>query len=117
MSKIKVVLLLVRQLRHGFTKTANVSPNLTDAHIGSIITLVVYDIAPWPLMRAMCLFSIKRGKDTGAHIKYGMCLQSSHSRPQRTELHLLGPCPITPKIHTFDWTCEVGSPHRGTRVT
>ena len=35
MSKIKVVVLLVRQLRHGFTKKAKVSPNLTVAQIGS----------------------------------------------------------------------------------
>ena len=32
MRKIKVVVLLVRQLQHGFTKNAKVSPNLTDAH-------------------------------------------------------------------------------------
>ena len=31
--KIKVVVLLVRQLQHGFTKNAKVSPNLTVAHI------------------------------------------------------------------------------------
>ena len=29
MRKIKVVVLLVRQLQHGFTKNAKVSPNLT----------------------------------------------------------------------------------------
>ena len=29
---IKVVVVLVRQLRHGFTKKAKVSPNLTVAH-------------------------------------------------------------------------------------
>ena len=34
MRKIKVVMLLVRQLQHGFTKNAKVSPNLTVAHIG-----------------------------------------------------------------------------------
>ena len=34
MRKIKVVVLLVRQLQHGFTKNANVSPNLTVTHIG-----------------------------------------------------------------------------------
>ena len=32
MRKIKVVVLLVRQLQHGFTKNAKVSPNLTIAH-------------------------------------------------------------------------------------
>ena len=33
MRKIKVVVLLVQQLQHGFTKHAKVSPNLTVAHI------------------------------------------------------------------------------------
>ena len=33
MKKIKVVVLLVQQLQHGFTKNAKVSPNLTAAHI------------------------------------------------------------------------------------
>ena len=33
MRKIKVVVPLVRQLEHGFTKNAKVSPNLTVAHI------------------------------------------------------------------------------------
>ena len=33
MRKIKVVVLLVRQLQHGFTKNAKVSPNLTVTHI------------------------------------------------------------------------------------
>ena len=33
MRKIKVVVLLVRQLQHGFTKNAKVSANLTVAHI------------------------------------------------------------------------------------
>ena len=33
MRKIKVVVLLVQQLQHGFTKNAKVSPNLTVAHI------------------------------------------------------------------------------------
>ena len=32
MRKIKVVVLFVRQLQHGFTKNAKVSPNLTVAH-------------------------------------------------------------------------------------
>ena len=35
MRKIKVVVLLVRRLQHGFTKNATVSPNLTVAHIVS----------------------------------------------------------------------------------
>ena len=33
MRKIKVVVLLVRQLQHGFTKNAKVSPNLTVTHM------------------------------------------------------------------------------------
>ena len=33
MRKIKVVVLLVQQLQHGFTKNAKVSPNLTVAPI------------------------------------------------------------------------------------
>ena len=33
MRKIKVVVLLVQQLQHGFTKNAKVSPNLTVAHL------------------------------------------------------------------------------------
>ena len=33
MPKIKVVVLLFRQIRHGFTKTAKVSPNLTVSHV------------------------------------------------------------------------------------
>ena len=33
MRKIKVVVLLVRQLQHGFTKNAKVSPNLTVTHV------------------------------------------------------------------------------------
>ena len=36
MRKIKVVVLLVRQLQHGFTKNAKVSPNLTVAHITNV---------------------------------------------------------------------------------
>ena len=35
MRKIKVVVLLVQQLQHGFTKNAKVSPNLTVAQIHS----------------------------------------------------------------------------------
>ena len=34
MRKIKVVVLLVRQLQHGFIKNAKVSPNLTVTHKG-----------------------------------------------------------------------------------
>ena len=33
MRKIKVVVLLVQQLQHGFTKNAKVSPNLTVAQL------------------------------------------------------------------------------------
>ena len=40
MRKIKVVVLLVQQLQHGFTKNAKVSPNLTVAHILSIKPIV-----------------------------------------------------------------------------
>ena len=36
MRKIKVVVLLVRQLQHGFTKNAKVSPNLTVTHISKV---------------------------------------------------------------------------------
>ena len=39
MRKIKVVVLLVQQLQHGFTKNAKVSPNLTVAHNWKIVTL------------------------------------------------------------------------------
>ena len=39
MQKIKVVVVLVRQLQHGFTKNAKVSPNLTVAHIAATRTL------------------------------------------------------------------------------
>ena len=35
MRKIKVVVILVQQLQHGFTKNAKVSPNLTVAHLAS----------------------------------------------------------------------------------
>ena len=35
MRKIKVVVLLVQQLQHGFTKNAKVSPYLTVAHRGN----------------------------------------------------------------------------------
>ena len=37
MPKIKVVVLLVQQLRHGFTNKAKVSPNLTVAHMGIVV--------------------------------------------------------------------------------
>ena len=37
MRNIMVVVLLVRQLQHGFTKKAKVSPNLTVTHILKII--------------------------------------------------------------------------------
>ena len=39
MRKIKVVMLLVRQLQHGFTKNAKVSPNMTVAHIHFLLNL------------------------------------------------------------------------------
>ena len=40
MRKIKVVVLLVQQLQHGFTKNAKVSPNLTVAHILKLRTRI-----------------------------------------------------------------------------
>ena len=40
MRKIKVVVLLVRQLQHGFTKNAKVSPKLTVTHISMYLLLV-----------------------------------------------------------------------------
>ena len=45
MRKIKVVVLLIQQLQHGFTKNAKVSPNFTVAHIPVrtyLITLCSY---------------------------------------------------------------------------
>ena len=44
MTNIKVVvgLLLVLQLQQGFTKKAQVSPNLTVAHLAKILNSVVY---------------------------------------------------------------------------
>ena len=36
MRKIKVVVLLVQQLQHGFTKNAKVSPNLTVAQVSTV---------------------------------------------------------------------------------
>ena len=44
MRKIKVVVLLVQQLQHGFTKNAKVSPNLTVAHIGPIVFFLIHVI-------------------------------------------------------------------------
>ena len=47
MPNIKVVVLLVRQLRHGFTKMAKVSPNLTVTHkqmVDLISTVVITTI-------------------------------------------------------------------------
>ena len=41
MRKIKVVVLLVQQLQHGFTKNAKVSPNLTVAHIISDCVVII----------------------------------------------------------------------------
>ena len=42
MRKIKVVVLLVQQLQHGFTKNAKVSPNLTVAHIYLLVHISVW---------------------------------------------------------------------------
>ena len=42
MANIKVVVLLVLQLQQGFTKKAQVSPNLTVAHLAKILNSVVY---------------------------------------------------------------------------
>ena len=36
MRKIKVVVLLVRQIQHGFTKNVKVSPNLTVTQVGML---------------------------------------------------------------------------------
>ena len=44
MRKIKVVVLLVQQLQHGFTKKPKVSPNLTVAHIAQLDFLNLYRI-------------------------------------------------------------------------
>ena len=40
MRKIKVVVLLVQQLQHGFTKNAKVSPNLTVAQMRNQISQI-----------------------------------------------------------------------------
>ena len=49
MRKIKVVVLLVQQLQHGFTKNAKVSPNLTVAHIvRARITRDIFGSDYWP---------------------------------------------------------------------
>ena len=45
MPKIKVVVQLVRQLRHGFTKTAKVSPNFSVTH--KVFSVVVYSGLPF----------------------------------------------------------------------
>ena len=42
MRKIKVVVLLVRQLQHGFTKNAKVSPNLTVTHVTNDMLCIHY---------------------------------------------------------------------------
>ena len=50
MRKIKVVVLLVQQLQHGFTKNAKVSPNLTVAQLALCENAIVYCrlvILPW----------------------------------------------------------------------
>ena len=49
MPTIKVVVLLVRQLRHGFTKKAKVSPNLTVAHMPNVNrhTLWTFIVYAW----------------------------------------------------------------------
>ena len=41
MRKIKVVVLLVQQLQHGFTKNAKVSPNLTVAQMRSCCVFTI----------------------------------------------------------------------------
>ena len=61
MRKIKVVVLLVRQLQHGFTKNAKVSPNLTVTHLHftchSVDTSVYVSVKLWVLSHfyAICL--------------------------------------------------------------
>ena len=66
MRKIKVVVLLVRQLQHGFTKNAKVSPNLTVTHIGQMLS-----------SRS---FSVKECSKTG-HVHMFLTLKTSY--PQR----------------------------------
>ena len=50
MRKIKVVVLLVQQLQHGFTKNAKVSPNLTVAHIQRLEMLIEVTFRPFVLI-------------------------------------------------------------------
>ena len=57
MRKIKVVVLLVQQLQHGFTKIAKVSPNLTVAHICCVH---VYFYMKQTFVRFRNLFSFYR---------------------------------------------------------
>ena len=52
MRKIKVVVLLVQQLQHGFTKNAKVSPNLTVAHSIAPPTLSVIRIRACVIARS-----------------------------------------------------------------
>ena len=59
MRKINVVVLLVRQLQHGFTKNAKVSPNLTVAVAKKInISCVCESTNCTPDVYAMCDVSI-----------------------------------------------------------
>ena len=59
MRKIKVVVLLVQQLQHGFTKNAKVSPNLTVAHYSPI-----FDRCSTDAMKNTYTFKLS-GVDTG----------------------------------------------------
>ena len=59
MRKIKVVVLLVQQLQHGFTKNAKVSPNLTVAHI----------LSAGPLRRGLATFATSTGAKETAGAK------------------------------------------------
>ena len=54
MRKIKVVVLLVRQLQHGFTKNAKVSPNLTVTHIVSQWCHVRYTLVTFEVVGVPC---------------------------------------------------------------
>ena len=71
MRKIKVVLLLVRQLQHGFTKNAKVSPNVTVAHKRSHNSTVLNALRPYYRLIAG-YFQLKRAGD---HLQFTECLK------------------------------------------
>ena len=53
MRKIKVVVVLVRQLQHGFTKNAKVSPNLTVAHTIIYVLMFANYVCQYDLCKKM----------------------------------------------------------------